>query len=66
MNIVYEENVINTNGFILPYYDLMEAIKINNTIKLVINKSYFNNAGNPSTILLEISNNKIVEETKGE
>ncbi len=66
VHTIYQEDSLKSNGFVLPYYSYMEAIKIGNQTKIVVNKSYFNNAGSPSTILLDVSDNKITEETIGE
>lgn len=66
IHVIYEENTLKSNGFSLPYYSFMEAIKIGEEVKMILNKSYFNNAGSPSTILLSVSHNEILEEAVGQ
>jgi hypothetical protein len=61
---IYVETEENATSFHLPYYSVASVLKIDNKVKMIVNKGYFNNVGSSSTIMLNVSKNKIKEETK--
>ena len=63
---IYLETEQDAEGYVLPYYSVAGILKIDDVLKLVVNKGYFSSYGVPETILLTFDGERFVEEAKKE